>query len=105
LRFIHNWVMIGIQWMVCWWVLVHLWQLINRTEILVLQQIFYIILDLKEEVENALVYFIIFLINKLVNLIFINLICCVAYYLQHACTCCINSNHLGQWRWLEMKNK
>jgi hypothetical protein len=23
LRFIHNWVIRGIQWMVCWWVLVH----------------------------------------------------------------------------------
>ncbi len=28
LRFIHNWVIMGIQWMVHWWVLVHydLWQ-------------------------------------------------------------------------------
>jgi hypothetical protein len=23
MRFIHNWVIRGIQWMVCWWVLVH----------------------------------------------------------------------------------
>jgi hypothetical protein len=23
LRFIHNWVITGIQWLVCWWVLVH----------------------------------------------------------------------------------
>ncbi len=23
LRFIHNWIITGIQWMVCWWVLVH----------------------------------------------------------------------------------
>jgi hypothetical protein len=23
LRFIHNWVIIGIHWMMCWWVLVH----------------------------------------------------------------------------------
>jgi hypothetical protein len=23
LRFIHNWVLTGIQWMVCWWVLIH----------------------------------------------------------------------------------
>jgi hypothetical protein len=23
LRFIHNWVIMGIQWMMCWWVLVH----------------------------------------------------------------------------------
>ncbi len=23
LRFIHNWITTGIQWMVCWWVLVH----------------------------------------------------------------------------------
>jgi hypothetical protein len=30
---------------------------------------------------------------------------CVAYYLQHACTCCINCHHLGQWRWLEMAKK
>jgi hypothetical protein len=31
LRFIHNWVMMGIQWMVQWWVLVHCGQVIKRS--------------------------------------------------------------------------
>jgi hypothetical protein len=31
LKFIYNWVVMGIQWMVCWWVLVHCGQVNRRS--------------------------------------------------------------------------
>ncbi len=33
LRFIHNWVITGIQWMVCWWVLVHCCPVMGRVRV------------------------------------------------------------------------